>query len=242
MTRTVARVGCTLVLLPLAACRTEVVDVRAEDRDVLSTDARLSWELEAGEAAEDRTEPRVSIELDVSHGSGEDALELGPTQGVSVGGLLLTGGDLYADFDLTRVLLDARIASQPRSHFSFEGFAGLEYSELAYTVRPAAPASSPSASGELSSLGPAVGAALVWQPIEWLRCSTEGRVSLGFAADPFAVSQAALDVGVGLFPWRGLGAYFGWRSLDYSALREANLGSDVHVRLAGPVVALRFRF
>lgn len=238
-------VTCVLValgVLSLSACRTEIVDIRAEDSSVLSTDARLSWRLSGDDGPEESDEPRISLDLDVSYGAGEDALELGPTQGVVVDGQLFTGSDIHAHFELMRVLLDGRIASSPRDRFSIEGFFGVEYSEMNYTVRQGDAVTNQSASSGLDSFGPALGAALIWQPLGWLRCSSEGRASYGFASDPTGVGQFSFDIGVGLSPWDGVGAYFGWRKLSYAANRDADYSSDVKVDLAGPVIALRIGF
>ncbi|MCA8979756.1 MAG: hypothetical protein KDC14_07000 [Planctomycetes bacterium] len=244
-------VALAFTLSTLAGCATQVVDLRAEDTSTLSTDARVSWALqgkrteEAQAAAElvPRTETAFFVDLDIAHTQGgEDEFALPPGQGILLGKTLFTGSDLNVSFDATRILLDARISSPPRNGFVIEGFFGLEFTKLNLTLRQASGVTEESASGDVSSVGPAVGLAVAWQPIDWLRCSTEGRVSYGISSDVVEVAQSSLDIGVGIHPWKHVGAYLGWRTLNYGADDSALFSSDIHLKLAGPVLGLRFGF
>jgi len=243
--------GTALALPLFAGCATQIVDVHAEDTGVLSTDLRVGWQPGAEEPAVDagaeppteRAGPRVSIEFDLTQSQhAEDQLSLPSGQGLLLGGTLFTGSDITALFDITRMMLDARIASPSRRGFSIEGFVGFEYTSMNLQISDGGLFSGKSASSDISSLGPAVGAALIWQPLHWLRCSTEGRVSAGLSSQASGVAQSSFDVGVGLYPWQSVGAYLGWRSQSYGASDSDYFSSDVNLKLSGPVLGLRIGF
>lgn len=234
-----------LVALGLSACTAQLVDVHAEDTSVLGKDARASWELRgdqepAGDSAPDAGRV-VSIDFEISHtGGASDQLSLPSGQGILLGNHVYSG-ELEAEFDLTRLLVDARLSSPPKHGFRVEGFVGVEWSSLDFTLRDDG---SPvrSADSDVTSIGPAFGAALVYEPQHWLRCSVEGRLSYGVSAEISGVQQNAFDIGVSVFPLENVGLYGGWRNLGYNAERADHYTADLDLQLAGPVIALRLRF
>jgi hypothetical protein len=233
-----------------------IVDLQAEDDQVLFVDGRVIWTREKEPTAESSApaKPGIVIELDVSHAEAQDEISLQQGERVALGGQFFTGENSVF-FELTRVLLDVRRATRPQNGISAEGFVGLEYSSMDVTMRRPGPGPGQvpylkEASINVTALGPAFGAGLVWQPIDQLRLAAQARFSLGLLSEGSPVEMSAIDLGAHVDPFKSVGFYFGWRTISYKAKLEdsksflgVNFGSasNLDLRLEGPVLAVHFR-
>lgn len=243
-----ALVGLSIcILAALQACAVANVDLKGEDRDVLFLGGRVSWEPGQRGLADPLESERAAggvstaFELDVSHGSGRDQQTLGPGQMAVFGGATFVGPrQLELEFDLSRVLLDARFSSPRLGGVFAQGFGGLEYSSAEIDVRSSSPTRR-SGGGTLTAIGPALGVALVWAPIDLLRFSAEGRLGVGISSDVDELEQLSIDLGLSVFPHESVGLYVGWRQVSYEAEAGEPGESGLDLSLAGPVLGLRIR-
>ena len=233
-----------LSLLMVPACATGHGDVRADDDSVGFTGGRLNWvpdrfaEQESDDPSDEGRSATISFDLDISLGSGQAPQHLEAGQVVVFGGRTLTGPeDLLVSYDLTRVLLDARLSLPISRGLFVESFGGLEYSSMDVDVRTGSKHRGVTSSEEASAFGPAIGAALVWQPIDAFYFSVEGRLGAGWWPDAGTVKMSSLDVGLCIFSG-GLGTFFGWRTLSYESDSSSRLASSLDFELSGPVIAV----
>lgn len=227
--------------LALTACAVQSVPLEASDPSVLFTDARLAWEIVEGGAREAGEGPRVALELDVSHGAADSEVSLPPGQSVYFDGRSYFG-QLDVFYELTRVLVDARASALVTEQLRVEGFGGLEWSAMDVDVRSSGLPSTDQGSERFTALGPAVGLGFCWEPWTRVRLASEVRCSFGFSSDIEAVQLLAFDLGAGVDLLEHLGLYAGWRTVSYEAERSALVGSDLDLRLSGPVLAVRAAF
>ena len=237
-----------LSLLLVPACTLSNVDVKAEDDSVLFAGGRLSWdphrrpEQEGSDPTERGRGVNVSYDLDITYGSGSASQQLLEDQVIYFGGKTFDGPrDLSVSYNLTRVLLDVRLASPVSRGVSVEFFGGLEYSSMDVDLRSGSPYTAVSGSDSVAAIGPAIGAAFVWQPIDALRFSAEGRLVSALSSDAGTVDSKSLDLGVGIFPAKKVSLFVGWRKVSYEVDISGDFDSGLDLELAGPVVALWVR-
>ena len=238
----------------LCSCVAANTDVESEDRLALFSDARVTWAFAKETVAESASElpgkgdpkapeSRASLDLHVSHARSSADQQLLPGEVVVFGGQIFDDSQtLLIDFEMVRVLLDARLHSRRRHGFAFDAFAGLEFTSLDLGLREAVPNPRSPAHSRVNMLGPAVGGALDWQPLETLKIYAEARAGYGVTSGSGASESTTLDLGFVLFSNQPMLLSFGWRKVRIDSDPEDFFQSGLDLRLSGPVIGIWIQF
>ncbi len=205
---------------------------------MLFGDGRISFD-PSGKDELETEHSNVWFDLDYSYTQGSEVVNAAPGQNIRLEGQNFTGDGLELNIDLTRILLDVRVASTPRSGVSFQAFTGLEFTSADVYLNNESQPSPSYAENRFNSLGPAFGVAIVWQPVPVLRLSAEGRLGFGISSEVAGVELQAIEAGASIFFTEHISLFGGWRRLDYEIEPVGSSNSDLDFRLSGPVVALR---
>lgn len=244
--------GILLLSILWNGCATPSEDVRARSRDAVFPSLRLRMDLGRPQQDDPPRPGSVATSLELEGWRTEDTFEQ-PLHG---------GGVMRLD-DLQfkgptrlrgRVRLDWAEANfrglyRANQHFGLEGRGGLTWSEVTMRLQ----AGGLRDDETLRSLGPLVGAGLLWRPKEpmTLYARGSGMQSLGASHDTDA---AVGETGLQFDLTDHLGLFAGWRWVDYDVDRDTDVNglflppgllpdqASLKLHLSGPVFGLALRF
>jgi len=241
-----ARLGTIGAVLWLGGCFSPVpvvVDIDASDGPQWSQGFRLGHELAPfGEDIE------ATIELDASHVAAEDEVFLRIGEAIRIDRDGLSGpGFVDLDFDLRYAALALRVESTSIPTLRIGGSFGLGWHDLEIRARSGAAR----ASDSLDSIGPAIGAHLEWEPVDWGSLRLDAVETPGFGASRLT-NLLWVQTGADLHPFTHRSfvpsLFLGWRWTRYEADNSNALdvfdsdNSGIDLRVSGPVMELGLRF
>ena len=235
------------MLLPIAACRTQV-DVEAGDNSVFFPVVRAVWALDQGENRPERTgevgaeaEPDLmpagigwSLEVDVAGGRGEDVQTITGSEVIHVGDTSFLGPtSVQVQWDLYVATLAARARIPLGGNFSIDGLGGLGIDHLRIRLSDAGNVEKETS----TTVGPFLGARINWQASKLL--GVYGQFNGFLGVGDATATQTGLDLALTVRPVRSFMLFGGWRTWVY---REDRFGSDFELAMSGPMAGLQFDF
>jgi len=233
------------------------VDVEAEDRHVFFPVLRAVWHVDPKITPDDpkREEEtpgaeqeqfdrsmQVALEFDFSGGQGDSTQDLDYQQVIDFDGTSFLGpGPVKSEFTLYIGTIAARLRWPVARTISFDGLFGMGLDRLDLELSKDAR----SARDTTTTIGPYLGARMNWQPSAVIGAYAQAFAYvgvLGISDSLFGIGSAShsgADLAATLTPVRNVTLFGGWRFLSYE---EDRSGSDVELKMSGPIAGLRLDF
>jgi hypothetical protein len=258
MHRFVATLSVIAGIAAVGGCgRWTEVDVEAQDRRVIFPVLRAVWHVdprkepedpspgeEAPSAAPEEVDRRmqVALEFDFTGGQGDSTQNLDLLEMIDFDDTEFYGpGPVKSEFSLFSGTIAARLRWPVSRTISFDGLFGLGLDRLDLELSDAVK----SARDTTTTIGPYLGARMNWQPFAVVGAYVQafGYVGvLGFS-DSYsgiaAASHSGAELALTITPHRSVTLFGGWRVWSYN---EERSGSDVDLRMSGPIAGLRLDF
>ncbi len=236
----------TFVLSSLSACIAATETIRGKSNSAFLPAARLTTSLggdqpvaaksvvdAAGAAKSGHHEVEMLLDFEISTGSGGFTQKVDSSSSISLGGPSFNG-NVAVDFDLSMASLVVRVANRFANGFGWDGFFGLNASELYLSLSEGGVTDSI----EHQAYGPIVGTTISYRASEKLRFFVEGSYSTGIGEGSTTVGISSFQLGANMALGQHAQLSAGWRNLAYAGYVEGEYSSDVDLHLSGPMLAL----
>ncbi len=226
------------LLLILAPSCTSTVPIEGEDENVLFSDVRMRWPLSGRRDNADPDVPRRSfqttLEVGGMYGRGTSEQTLRAGEVVELESIPFSGPTtLDTDYGLALGEINVRFGWDFDNGSHLACLAGLGFSSLELEISDGSQVDNDS----FFEIGPVFGFA-GGHDFGMAGIRASGKLQFGIPDEGSGVAVYVFDAGGVLRFGRQISLGAGWRWVDYKA--EQSSGSDIDLRLSGPVVTLTF--